>query len=66
MDDVTSSFNNQVEGQQFYETTKTCPNSASFKLRKGVTNDEKLQQYFSSKESNDNVTTSNANRKILV
>ena len=63
--DVTSSLNNQTEGQKVYETTKSCLSSANFELRKWVTNDEKLQQYFNSQESNDNPTTSNTNRKVL-
>ena len=65
VDDVTSSLNNQIEGQKVYETTKSCLSSANFELRKWVTNDEKLQQYFNSQESNDNPTTSNTNRKVL-
>ena len=65
VDDVTSSLNNQIKGQKVYETTKSCLSSASFELRKWVTNDEKLQQYFNSQESNGNPTTSNTNRKVL-
>ena len=59
VDDVTFSLNNQIEGQTFYETAKSCLSSASFELLKWVTNDEKLQQYFNSQESNNNPTTSN-------
>ena len=40
-DDVTC-FNNQKEGQQFYETVKSCLSRAGFELRKWVTNDKKL------------------------
>ena len=65
VDDVTSSFNNQTEGQKFYEAAKSCLSSASFGFQKWVTHDVNLQQYFNSKESNDNPTTSNTNRKIL-
>ena len=54
VDVVTSSLNNQTEGQQFYETVKSCLSSASFELCKC---DEKLQQYFNSKESNDSPPT---------
>ena len=43
VDDVTSSFYVQIEGQQFHGTAKTCLNSASFELRKWVINDEELQ-----------------------
>ena len=57
VDDVTSSLNNQIEGQQFYETVKSCLRSVSFEGCKWVMNDEKLQQYFNSKESNYNHTT---------
>ena len=65
VDDVTSSLNNEIEGQQFYEIAKSCLTSASFELRKWVTNDDKLQQYFNYKESNGNLTTNNTNRKVL-
>ena len=34
VDDVTSSLNNQIEGQQLYETAKSCLSSANFELRK--------------------------------
>ena len=64
VDEVTSSFNNQIEGQKFYETAKPCLSSASIGFRKWVTHDENLQRYFNSKESNDNPTTSNTNRKV--
>ena len=63
-DDVTC-FNNQKEGQQFYETVKSCLSRAGFELRKWVTYDEKLWQYFNSKESNDNLITSNTNQEVL-
>ena len=46
VDDVTSSFSNQIDGQKIYELAKLCLSSASFELRKWVTNDEKLQQYL--------------------
>ena len=65
VDDVTSSWNNQIESQKFYETSKSCLRSASFELRKWPTNDEKLQQYFNSQQSNDKPTTNNTNRKVL-
>ena len=65
VDDVTSSLNNEIEGQQFYEIAKSCLSSARFELRKWVTNDDKLQQYFNYKESNGNLTTNNTNRKVL-
>ena len=32
VNDVTSSLNKQIEGQQFYETAKSCLSSASFEL----------------------------------
>ena len=65
VDDVTSSLNNEIEGQQFYEIAKSCLSSARFELHKWVTNDDKLQQYFNYKESNGNLTTNNTNREVL-
>ena len=35
VDDVTSSSSKQIEGQQFYETAKSCLSSASFELLNG-------------------------------
>ena len=53
VDDVTSGTKTIEQGKEFYEKAKLILSEAGFDLRKWVTNDSKLQQFFDSQENSE-------------
>ena len=54
VDDVTSGTKTFEEGKEFYRKAKLILSEAGFNLRKWVTSDSELQNFFDSQESSDN------------
>ena len=57
VDDVTSGTENIEKGKEFYNKAKFMCLEAGFDLRKWTTNNNELQNYFDSKENNENKIT---------
>ena len=54
VDDTTSRCSSVEKGMEFYQKSKTIILAAGFNLRKWVTNDPVLQEYFHTNENMEN------------